>query len=97
MISHISHISKNPKNPNSVIKAIVLTIGRMERNISQVNVTSFNDESIDLWAVRMQTYIKRLDLWEVVEEDDNPLPENPTVAQTKTHKEKKTRRAKAKS
>jgi len=45
----------------------------------------------------MQTYLEGLDLWEVVEEDDVPLSENPTMAQMKAHKEKKTRKAKAKS
>jgi len=36
----------------------------------------------------MQTYLEGLDLWEVVEEDDVPLSENPTMAQMKAHKEK---------
>ncbi|XP_047260888.1 uncharacterized protein LOC107856101, partial [Capsicum annuum] len=47
----------------------------------------------------METYLDALDLWEVVEEDyDVPtLPNNPTMAQIKAHKEKKTRKSKAKA
>jgi len=39
------------------------------------------------------------DLWEAVEEDYEVLPllGNPTMAQIKTHKEKKTRKSKAKA
>ena len=65
--------------------------------MSHVAIPLFDGESYDLWAVRMQTYLEGLDLWEVVEEDDVPLSENPTMAQMKAHKEKKTRKAKAKS
>ncbi|GMP24591.1 hypothetical protein CsSME_00050092 [Camellia sinensis var. sinensis] len=47
----------------------------------------------------METYLEALDLWEAVEEDYEvaPLPNNPTVAQMKSHKEKKTRKSKAKA
>ncbi|XP_049362599.1 uncharacterized protein LOC125827335 [Solanum verrucosum] len=47
----------------------------------------------------METYLKSLDLWEAVEEDYeiNPLPNNPTVAQIKSHKEKKIIKSKAKA
>jgi len=43
--------------------------------------------------------VLHLDLWEAVEEDYEvpPLPNNPTMAQLKYHKERKTRKAKAKS
>ncbi|KAL6316189.1 hypothetical protein AAG906_017736 [Vitis piasezkii] len=42
----------------------------------------------------METYLEALDLWEAVKEDyDIPaLPNNPTMAQIKAHKEKKKRR-----
>jgi len=103
-ISHISLIylislilSKALKIPITDIKAIVLTADRMEENMSHVAIPLFDGESYDLWAVRIQTYLEGLDLWEAVEEDDVPLSENPTVAQIKAHKEKKTRKAKAKS
>ena len=39
---------------------------------------------------------ERLDIWEVMEEDDVLLSENPTVTQMKAHKEKKMRKIKAK-
>ncbi|KOM37032.1 hypothetical protein LR48_Vigan03g041300 [Vigna angularis] len=47
----------------------------------------------------MEAYLEALDLWEAIEEDYEilPLPDNPIVAQIKNHKEKKTRKAKAKS
>ena len=52
----------------------------------------FDGEEYDLWAARMTTHLKALDLWELIEEDYAvwPLPENPTVAQLKNHKERKT-------
>ncbi|KAA8549387.1 hypothetical protein F0562_001071 [Nyssa sinensis] len=52
-----------------------------------------------MWAVRMETYLDALDLWEAVEEDYEvqPLPTNPSVAQIKTQKEKRTRKSKAKA
>ena len=45
----------------------------------------------------MQSYLEELDLWEVVDEDDVPLSKNPTMDQIKVHKDKKMRKAKAKS
>ncbi|XP_021901157.1 uncharacterized protein LOC110817069 [Carica papaya] len=54
---------------------------------------------IDSTRIRIETYLEALDLWEAVEENyDVPaLPNNPTVAQIKTHKEKKTKKSKAKA
>lgn len=70
-----------------------------EASFSQAALPVFNGENYDLWAVKMEAYLEALDLWEVVEEEYEvlPLPENPTMAQIKNHKEKKTRKAKAKS
>ncbi|PKI58830.1 hypothetical protein CRG98_020820 [Punica granatum] len=47
----------------------------------------------------MTAFMEGCDLWEAVEEDYEValLPNNPTMAQIKLHKEKKTRKAKAKS
>ena len=47
----------------------------------------------------MEAYLDASDLWEAVEEDYEvgPLPENPTLAQIKNHKERKHRKSKAKS
>ena len=71
----------------------------VEASFSQVALPIFDGESYDLWAVRMESYLEALDLWEAVEEDyDVPLlPDNPTMAQIKNHKEKKTKKAKAKA
>ncbi|XP_037491706.1 uncharacterized protein LOC105635639 [Jatropha curcas] len=44
----------------------------------------------------MEAHLDALDLWEAVEEDYEvvPLPTNPTMAQIKNHKERKTRKSK---
>nr|KYP65753.1 Retrovirus-related Pol polyprotein from transposon TNT 1-94 [Cajanus cajan] len=72
---------------------------KAETNFSQIFPPIFDGESYDLWAVRMEAYLEGLDLWEAVEEDYDvsALPENPTVAQMKIHKERKIKKAKAKS
>jgi len=51
----------------------------------------FDGENYQLWVVRMKTYLEALDLWGLVEEnyEINPLPNNPTIAQIKSDKEKK--------
>jgi len=48
---------------------------------------------------KMGAYLEALDLWKAIEEDYEilPLPENPTMTQMKSYKEKKTWKAKAKS
>ena len=69
-----------------------------ETSFSQVAPPVYG-EKYDLWAVRMESYLEALDVWEAVEEDYEvlPLPNNPTTAQLKYHKERKTRKAKTKS
>ncbi|PKI49124.1 hypothetical protein CRG98_030470 [Punica granatum] len=59
----------------------------------------FDGENYQAWAMKMTTFMEGYDLWEAVEEDYEvaPIPNNPTMAQIKLHKEKKTRKAKAKS
>ena len=59
----------------------------------------FNGENFHIWAARMEAHLLANDLWEAVEEDYEvpPLPENPTMAQIKNHKEKKTRKSKARA
>lgn len=51
----------------------------------------FQGTNYQIWAVRMKAFLDANDLWEVVEEDYEvpPLPNNPTVAQLRNHKEKK--------
>nr|KYP32864.1 hypothetical protein KK1_046347 [Cajanus cajan] len=46
----------------------------------------------------MESYLEAIDLWDVVEEDYQvtPLPNNPTLVQIRRHKERKTKKAKAK-
>ena len=47
----------------------------------------------------MEAHLQANDLWEAVEEDYEvpPLPANPTMAQIKNHREKKTRNSKARA
>ena len=48
----------------------------------------FSGDNYPIWAVRMRTYLKSLDLWEFIESDVEPtLPNNPTVAQMRQHSE----------
>nr|XP_025888813.1 uncharacterized protein LOC101263640 [Solanum lycopersicum] len=70
-----------------------------EISFSSMAPPSFNEESYQIWAVRKQTYLEALDLWEAVEHDYEivPLPNNPIIAQIKNHKERKTMKSKAKT
>ncbi|XP_006588284.1 uncharacterized protein LOC114368468 [Glycine soja] len=70
-----------------------------EASFSHITLPIFDGENYDLWEVKMQSYMESLDLWDAVEEDYEiyPLPENFTTAQIKNHKEKKMKKAKARS
>jgi hypothetical protein len=70
-----------------------------EAGFSSIATPVFVGDNYQIWVVRMETYFDALDLWEVVEEDHEipALPNNPTMAQIKVHKEKKTKKSKAKS
>ncbi|PKI58933.1 hypothetical protein CRG98_020679 [Punica granatum] len=66
----------------------------------------FDGENYQAWTVKMTAFMEGCDLWEAVEEDyeEALLPNNPTMAQIKLHKENKTmgdrfwtKKAKAKS
>ncbi|CAL5381550.1 unnamed protein product [Camellia sinensis] len=59
----------------------------------------FTGENYQTWAVRMTAYLQAVDLWEAVEADYEiiPLPDNPTIQEIKIHKERTTKKYKAKS
>ncbi|XP_010926762.1 uncharacterized protein [Elaeis guineensis] len=59
----------------------------------------FDGENYQAWTVRMQAYLEGCDYWEAVEADYEiaSLPENPTLNPIKYHKERTTRKAKAKA
>ena len=59
----------------------------------------FSGENYIIWAVKMESYLHACDLWDVVETESelSPLPNNPTLAQIKSHREEKARRYKAKT
>ncbi|XP_049381416.1 uncharacterized protein LOC125845984 [Solanum stenotomum] len=70
-----------------------------EASFSPIAPPVFDRDNYQIWAIRMETYFDALNLWEAVEEDYDisALPNNPTISQIKAHKEKKTRRSKAKA
>ncbi|RVW21205.1 Retrovirus-related Pol polyprotein from transposon RE1 [Vitis vinifera] len=70
-----------------------------ETTFSHVAPPIFDGDNYQAWAVRMTVHLEALDLWEAIEEDYDvpPLPANPTMAQLKAYKERKTRKSKAKA
>ncbi|KAA8550464.1 hypothetical protein F0562_002148 [Nyssa sinensis] len=70
-----------------------------DASFSSIAPPVFDGENYQIWAVRMETYLDAMDLWEAVEEDYEvlSLPDNPTMAQIKNHKDRKTRKSKAKA
>ncbi|KAA8547153.1 hypothetical protein F0562_003581 [Nyssa sinensis] len=70
-----------------------------EDNFSSIAPTVFDGENYQICAVRMETYLDAMDLWEAIKEDYEflPLPDNPTMAQIKNHKDKKMRKSKLKA
>ncbi|XP_021598811.1 uncharacterized protein LOC110604810 [Manihot esculenta] len=59
----------------------------------------FTGENYQSWVVKMTAYLQSWDLWEVEDEDleIDQLPDNQTMQQIKTHKEKTTKKFKAKT
>ena len=70
-----------------------------ETSFTTISVPVFDGLNYQMWAVKMETYLDANDVWETVEEDYEvpPLPNNPIVAQMKSHKERRLRKSKAKS
>ena len=70
-----------------------------ESSFSLMAPPVFNGDNYQIWAVRMETYLDVMDMWEAVEEDyEVPLlPNNPTMAQIKKHKDRKIKKSKAKA
>ncbi|KAL0462740.1 UNVERIFIED_CONTAM: hypothetical protein Slati_0161600, partial [Sesamum latifolium] len=68
-------------------------------SFSSITPPVFHGNNYQVWAVRMEAYMEALDIWEAVEEDYEilVLPENPTMAQIKYQKEKKTKKSKEKA
>lgn len=97
----------SPKKPTIGIRAFYLEGPVREKsksmegdsNFSTIAPSVFDGENYQIWAVWMEVYLEALDLWEAVEEDYEirVLPHNPTMAQIKNHKDRKTRKAKAKA
>lgn len=54
----------------------------IEVSFSSIAPLVFDRDTYQIWAVRMETYLDALDIWEVVEEDyEIPvLPNNPATA-----------------
>ncbi|KAH9697052.1 hypothetical protein KPL71_023444 [Citrus sinensis] len=70
-----------------------------EASFSSIAPPVFDGDNYQMWAVRMETYLDALDLWEAVEEDYKiqALPNNPTMVQIKAQKEKKMKKSRAKA
>ncbi|XP_061971883.1 uncharacterized protein LOC133694399 [Populus nigra] len=60
-------------------------------------ISVFTGQNYGVWAVKMETYLKAFDLWEIVQSDRQPTPlgNNPTIAQMKFFNEEKAKRFKA--
>ena len=56
-----------------------------EASFSSITLSVFDGDNYQIWAVRMETYLEALDLWEAVEEDYEipALLNNPTMTQMK--------------
>ncbi|XP_017438359.1 uncharacterized protein LOC108344424 [Vigna angularis] len=70
-----------------------------QTSFTTVSVPVFDGQNYQMWVVKMEAYLDANDVWEAVEEDYEvpPLPNNLTVAQMKSHKERRLRKSKAKS
>ncbi|KAJ8771742.1 hypothetical protein K2173_026919 [Erythroxylum novogranatense] len=70
-----------------------------ESSFSTMAPPVFDGEDYQVWAVKMEAYLDACDLWQAVEKDYEvpPLLGNPTMAQIKTHKERKNKKSKAKA
>ncbi|PHU30935.1 hypothetical protein BC332_03028 [Capsicum chinense] len=66
-------------------------------NFSIPSPPIFAGENYPIWAIKMRTYFRAYDLWQVVEVQGevNPLPDNPTMAQIKNHREEVAKNFKA--
>nr|CAN66250.1 hypothetical protein VITISV_026924 [Vitis vinifera] len=71
----------------------------MEESSLTAAPSILDEDNYETWVVRMIVHLQALDVWEAVEENyEVPLlGAIPTVAQMKLHKERKTRKAKAKA
>ena len=71
----------------------------MEESSLTVAPSILDGDNCETWAVRMTVHLQALEVWEAMEENYEvpPLEANPIVAQMKLHKERKTRKAKAKN
>ncbi|XP_061374517.1 uncharacterized protein LOC133316757 [Gastrolobium bilobum] len=71
----------------------------LEGSSISIALPVFDGQNYHLWAVRMEAYFDASDLWEAVEQEYEipTLPNNPTMAQIRNHKEKKQRKSKARA
>lgn len=71
----------------------------LETSFTAIAPPVFDGENYHVWAIRMEAYLDANNLWEVVQEvyEILSLPNNPTIAQMKSHKEQKARKSKAKT
>ncbi|XP_047336409.1 uncharacterized protein LOC124939981 [Impatiens glandulifera] len=71
----------------------------LDKSFTSLSPPVFNGNNYHVWAARMEAHLEANDLWEAVEEE-YVVPElqaNPTLVRMKNHKEKKTRKSKARA
>ena len=69
----------------------------MDSSVFSSKTPVFTGSNYGVWAVKMATYLKAFDLWEIVESNKQPTPlnNNPTIAQLKFFNEEKAKGFKA--
>ena len=55
----------------------------------------FNGQNYSIWAVKMKSYLEANDLWKMLQNEQQPLPDDPTIAQMREHREERKKRCKA--
>ena len=70
-----------------------------EASLHSIAPPVFDGYNYYIWAVRMETNLDALDVWEAVEENYEipTLPNNPTMAHIKAQREKKMKKSKSKA
>ena len=69
----------------------------MDSSFFPTKTPVFTGQNFGVWALKIETYLRAFDLWEIVEEDKqpNPLGNNPTVAQIRFFNDEKAKKFKA--
>ena len=92
------------KSKHFSLKGLCVKHGRLSEFFKAMDFANFpaktsvfTRHNYCVWAVKMKTYLKAFDLWEILESNKQPTPlrNNPTIAQMKFFNEEKAKRFKA--